>query len=305
MPRIKKHQTTAPVKNKTGLKRHHKIFIGSFSTIVIIFMIISAILLNGLIVKQTVNHNEITDRLDKFEEETQSKINELSDNIMLTNEELTQLGVQVGSIDDEFDSLKAEVGDDFSGIIEDSIKSVLTVRTNVGQGTGFVIKKEDDESYVVTNAHVLSNGQWVKTIDYLQETEDAEFIGAEISVDIALLKIPVGKNPLKLSESDNVQIGEKVIAIGNPLGLQFSVSQGIVSGIHRIGPNGLEAFIQTDAALNPGNSGGPLINQRGEAIGINNFKIGAGESLGFALESNFIREAVNDIYLKATNETLI
>ena len=92
-----------------------------------------------------------------------------------------------------------------------------------------------------------------------------------------------------------VQVGEKVIAIGNPLGLQFSVSQGIVSATHREGANRLNAYIQTDAALNPGNSGGPLINTEGKVIGINNFKIGGGESLGFALESNYIEETINEI----------
>ena len=108
-----------------------------------------------------------------------------------------------------------------------------------------------------------------------------------------------------LGNSDKVQVGEKVIAIGNPLGLQFSVSQGIISAVHRIGINGIEAYLQTDAALNPGNSGGPLINTQGKVIGINNFKIGSGENLGFALESNYIIDSVNDIYFQLFNETLI
>jgi len=110
-----------------------------------------------------------------------------------------------------------------------------------------------------------------------------------------LLKISGDYNSIELGDSDDIQIGEKVIAIGNPLGLQFSVSEGIVSAINREGTNGIEAYIQTDAALNPGNSGGPLINKQGKVIGINNFKIGGGESLGFALESNYIKEVVNQI----------
>ena len=73
----------------------------------------------------------------------------------------------------------------------------------------------------------------------------------------------------ELANSDNIQVGEKVIAIGNPLGLQFSVSEGIVSGVHRTGVNGKDEYIQTDAALNPGNSGGPLLNLSGEVIGVN------------------------------------
>ena len=75
--------------------------------------------------------------------------------------------------------------------------------------------------------------------------------------------------------------------------------------MHREGTNGINAYIQTDAALNPGNSGGPLINKKGKVIGINNFKIGSGESLGFALESNYLKESVNDIAQQVLKETLI
>ena len=119
------------------------------------------------------------------------------------------------------------------------------------------------------------------------------------------MKIEGDYNVLNFANSDNVQIGEKVIAIGNPLGLQFSVSEGIVSAVHREGISELNSYIQTDAALNPGNSGGPLINKNGEVIGINNFKINTGESLGFALESNYIIESVNKIGQNSINKTLI
>ena len=132
-----------------------------------------------------------------------------------------------------------------------------------------------------------------------------EFVGYDGTLDIALLKAQGDYNSLNLENSDDVQIGEKVIAIGNPLGLQFSVSQGIVSAVHRQGTNGLNAYIQTDAALNPGNSGGPLINTNGEVIGINNYKIGSSESLGFALESNYIKQAVNDISQKELGQDLV
>ncbi|MFH1327168.1 MAG: trypsin-like peptidase domain-containing protein [archaeon] len=300
---IPKHpKTNIPIKNTIGLKKHHKIMIGSFSTVVIIYMVVTAIMLNGIIVKQTVNHNELSDRINEIQQDTQSKINELTDNLMNTNQEITSLGVQLGSIDEEFSSLKATVGEDFSGIIEDAIKGVVTIRTNVGQGTGFIIT---NGGYVVTNSHVLSGANQIIAITYDQESVNAEFIGYDPILDIALLKIEGDHERLKLTDSDKVQIGEKVIAIGNPLGLQFSVSEGIVSGTHRIGPNRIEAYIQTDAALNPGNSGGPLINKEGKVIGINNFKISTGESLGFALESNFIEDAVNQISLKALNQTLL
>lgn len=285
-----------------ALKRHHKIVIGGFSTIVIIYMVVSAILLNGIIVKQSVNHNELSNKIEKLETDTHSKINELTDNLLKTTEELNSLGVQIGSIDEEFASLKASAGDDFSKVIESAIKGVVTVRTQIGQGTGFIIS---DDGYFVTNAHVISGSEKIYAITYDQDVKSAELIGYDTDLDIALLKISGDYEELYLDNSNSVQIGEKVIAIGNPLGLQFSVSQGIVSGVHREGPNNLQAYIQTDAALNPGNSGGPLINTNGKVIGINNFKIGSGESLGFALESNFIREVVNDIHLQLYSEELI
>ena len=99
----------------------------------------------------------------------------------------------------------------------------------------------------------------------------------------------------KLADSDDVVVGEKVIAIGNPLGLSYTVTEGIVSAVNREGPNGLKDYIQTDVTLNPGNSGGPLINRDGEVIGVANFKVGGAEALGFALESNVVRETVNRI----------
>ena len=289
-------------KKQPILRKHHKIMIGSFTSIVIIYMIINAILLNGIIVKQTINHNELSDKIDGVQVDTQSKLNDLTDSLMKTNNNLLSLGSQLGSIDEEFASLKATTSADFSNVIENSIKGVVTIRTNVGQGTGFII---DERGYLVTNAHVLAGGNIIQAINYEQEGLNAELIGYDANFDVALLKIPGEHDKLKLANSENIQIGEKVIAIGNPLGLQFSVSEGIVSAVHRIGPNRIEAYIQTDAALNPGNSGGPLINKEGKVIGLNNFKIGSGESLGFALESNYIKEIINEISMQELNQTLI
>jgi S1-C subfamily serine protease len=282
------------------LKKHHKIFIGSFTTVVIVYMIIMAILVNGIIVKQTINNKDVNKRLDELQADTQTKLNDVSINMLQLQKTILSLNK---SVESQINLLKASTSQDFSGIIEQSIPSVVTIRTDVAQGTGFIIT---DNGYLITNAHVLVGGREVFAITPDQEMIEAEFVGYDSVLDIALLKIPGEYEGLKLVDSDNVQVGEKVIAIGNPLGLQFSVSEGIVSGVNRRGmSNGLEAYIQTDAALNPGNSGGPLINKQGKVIGINNFKIGGGESLGFALESNYIEEAVNKIYMTAKNQTLI
>jgi len=276
--------------------------IGSLSSLLIVLLIVNSVFIYFLYGKLQYDYSQLNKNLQEIETDTQSKLNELTKNILQTKEDINSINSELGSMDKEFDLLKASAGEDFSGIIEDAVKSIVTIRTDVGQGTGFII---DKEGYIVTNAHILSGGRTINAIDYEQNSISAEFIGYDVNLDIALLKIPKRDYRLKLIDSDDVQIGEKVIAIGNPLGLQFSVSQGIVSAIHRLGPNGIEAYIQTDAALNPGNSGGPLINKEGKVIGINNFKIGGGESLGFALESNYIEMAINNIAIEVLNQTLV
>ncbi|MDO8516799.1 MAG: trypsin-like peptidase domain-containing protein [Nanoarchaeota archaeon] len=245
--------------------------------------------------KTNTNYILLNQKIDTNQLDNQDKINELSTNII-------QLKDKVGSLDTSLDELKASTSADFSGIIENSVKSIVTIRTDVAQGTGFIIT---NNGYVITNAHVLAGGHNIQALTSNQEEINAKYIGYDSNLDVALLKIPGDYTPLMLGNSNNIQIGEKVIAIGNPLGLQFSASEGIVSAVHRTGSNNLPAYIQTDAALNPGNSGGPLINTEGEAIGMNNFKIGEGENLGFAIESNYIKDSVNRISRLTLNQTLL
>jgi len=274
-----------------ALKTHHKVMIGGFSSLVVIILIINSVALYLLFIKTEVNYNNIKTEIT----DSQSKISELTESLLETKNTLGLLDVQL-------DEIKATASSDFSGVIENAIPAVVTIKTDVAQGTGFIIT---DDGYVVTNAHVLVGGHQVWAIDSNQRQINADFIGYDIDLDVALLKISGNYNYLKLDDSNKIQVGEKVIAIGNPLGLQFSVSEGIVSAVHRTGSNNLEAYIQTDAALNPGNSGGPLINKEGKVIGINNFKVSGGESLGFALESNYLENAINAIANKALNQSLI
>lgn len=282
-----------------ALKKHHKWMIGSFGSLVILFIIVMSILMYGIYVKQNINFNQLNNKVIELEQETNNKINILSDNIIQLKENFQESQTEI-------DLLKASGGEDFSGIVQNAIDSVVTIKTDFGQGTGFII---DEQGYIVTNAHILADpfgrlATGIKAITSEQNEIPAEFIGYDGLLDIALLKIPGDYDKLELGNSDDVQVGEKVVAIGNPLGLQFSVTEGIVSAVHRTGINGIDAYIQTDAALNPGNSGGPLINKQGEVIGINNFKV-SGENLGFALESNYIEAVVNDISKEELNQTLI
>jgi S1-C subfamily serine protease len=284
------------------LKKHHKWIIGSFSTLILIIVLLNSFFLYTMFVRQNVNFNSLNQKITDLKTDTQTKINSLSETVLSFEEELTSLGSQVGSIDSEINLLKASTSEDFSGIIEDSVKSVVTIKTDVSQGTGFII---DEDGYVVTNAHVMEGAKAAAVITYDGEQHSVALTGTDTQMDIALLKIAGTYEKLALGDSDDVSVGEKVIAIGNPLGLQFSVSEGIISAIHREGVNGLEAYIQTDAALNPGNSGGPLIDKQGEVVGINNFKIGEGENLGFALESDYVKDTVNEIYDNEVGGTLI
>ncbi len=281
------------------LKKHHRWLIGSFTSLVIIFMITISIFTYMIFIRQELNYNLLNRKMTNLKIETQSNINSLSEGLIETRSELES---QLGIVQEEFGLLQASAGEDFSGIIETSVLSVVTIRTDISQGTGFII---DEDGYIVTNYHVMQNAQAATIITSDDENHEVSPIGYNSDFDIALLKISGTYNELEFGDSNDVQVGERVIAIGNPLGLGFSVTQGIVSGVHRTGPNGLDVYIQTDAALNPGNSGGPLINQLGKVIGINNFKVGSAEGLGFALESNFIKQAVNDIYQEAYGEDLV
>lgn len=284
------------------MRKHHKIIIGTSGTILITFMIVTGILLGSLFTNQQLIKSSLENQISGLETESNSKFTEISETILDVEKELENLGSQIENVDQEFAELKTSTSADFSGIVEDVIKSVVTIRTDVSQGTGFVVA---EEGYIVTNAHVIENAEAASIITYDGESHKVSLIGTDKLMDVALLRINENYEELKLSDSEEVQIGEKVIAIGNPLGLQFSVTEGIVSAKDREGSNEIGAYIQTDAALNPGNSGGPLINKKGEVIGINNFKVREGENLGFALESNYLKESINDIYLAGNNETLI
>ena len=156
-------------------------------------------------------------------------------------------------------------------------------------GSGFLI---DDEGHILTNAHVVEGAKSVTVQLGDRDPQDAEIVGSDPSTDIALLKVDntEGVNPLPLGDSTKVQVGDPVVAIGNPFGLDRTVTTGIVSALQRQiqAPNGfsISDVIQTDAAINPGNSGGPLIDGAGQVIGINSqieSQSGGNVGIGFAV----------------------
>jgi S1-C subfamily serine protease len=282
------------------LKPHHKWILGSAGTIIIIFMIVMSVFMYTSFVKQELNYKLLDNKISSLKKTSQMQIDTMSSTVLGLQENL-----QVKQ--KEIDLLKASAGEDFSGIIESSMPSVVIIRTDFGQGAGFVV---NESGYIITNAHVLADSSGllatgIYAVDNEGNRVEVQFIGYDNELDLALLKTNGTYKAVELGDSKSVKIGEKVIAIGNPYGLRFSVSEGIVSGVHRQGSNGLNAYLQIDAALNPGNSGGPLINKEGKVVGMNNFKISGGENLGFSLESNFIRAGINNITINSLNQTII
>lgn len=168
----------------------------------------------------------------------------------------------------------------------------------VGTGSGVVIS---EDGYIVTNNHVIKDAQDIEITLNNRKSYKAKLIGTDAKMDIALLKIDadVKLQYSTFADSDNVKVGEWVLAVGNPYNLTSTVTAGIVSAKARnLDTNGIQSFIQTDAAVNPGNSGGALVNTRGELVGINTMissMTGSYVGYSFAVPSNITRKIIEDI----------
>lgn len=228
-----------------------------------------------------------------------------------------------------YDGMEASAAEktDFTGIAKQSVNAVVHVKNLsvassgsnpllkffygqsfekgdtrvVGTGSGVIISSD---GYIVTNNHVIKGAKKLEVTLNNKVTYSAEIIGIDESTDIALLKIDENDLPsLIIGDSDNLQVGEWVLAVGNPFNLTSTVTAGIVSAkarnIHLSSSNNrIESFIQTDAAVNPGNSGGALVNVRGELIGINtaiSSQTGSYIGYSFAVPSNIAKKVIEDI----------
>lgn len=170
-------------------------------------------------------------------------------------------------------------------------------RKQQGQGSGFIIS---EDGYILTNNHVVADADTITVTLSDKTKKEAELIGSDPQSDVALIKIDNGADlpVLPMGDSDALDVGEWVIAIGNPFGLDQTVTVGVVSakGRSRVGINEYENFIQTDAAINPGNSGGPMLNINGEVVGINSAlfsRTGGYMGIGFAIPINMVK-TIND-----------
>jgi len=199
---------------------------------------------------------------------------------------------------------------DVAEIAEKMSPSVVNIQASVGPvpgpiGSGIII---DKKGLIVTNLHVISLSDQdqrdgarkvvlapnISVVLPDGRTESASVKGYDEATDIALLEVNPGKEPLpvaRLGDSDKMRVGDWVVAIGSPFGLDHTVTLGIISGKGRSGIEGdFDDFLQTDAAINPGNSGGPLVNINGEVIGINTLIIVRGQGLGFAIPINILKD---------------
>ena len=170
-------------------------------------------------------------------------------------------------------------------------------------GSGFII---NEQGYILTNAHVIQNATDINVVlSEGRKTYPAKIIGADRLTDTALIKIETD-SPLKalpLADSDSLRTGEMVLAMGNPLGLRHSVTSGIISAKERLSPQlneKLVDFVQTDSAINPGSSGGPLLNLYGEVVGINTALVSQAQSIGFAIPINTVKEVMPMLVLGQT-----
>lgn len=195
------------------------------------------------------------------------------------------------------DPFKEFFGDMFKGQSPEGMQS----QPRIGTGSGVII---NDKGYIVTNNHVIDNADEVEVTLYNNESYKATVIGTDPTTDLALLQIKAENlKTMSLVNSDDVEVGEWVLAVGNPMGLNSTVTAGIVSAKARninINPDqfAVESFIQTDAAINPGNSGGALVNLDGNLVGINTAiasRTGTYTGYGFAVPSNIVTKVVEDL----------
>ena len=173
-------------------------------------------------------------------------------------------------------------------------------REKVASGSGVIIS---ENGYIITNMHVINDAKEIEVVLNDKRTYSAEILGTDPNSDLALLKINGKKLPyLKFANSNDLKIGQWVLAVGNPFNLSSTVTAGIISAksreINILNDGGIEAFIQTDAAINPGNSGGALVNTDGDLIGINtaiHSNTGSYTGYGFAIPSNMVKKIIKDL----------
>jgi len=252
------------------------------------------------------NENKILELKESYENELKSlkekydtEINSIIEKVGLTEEEIKGIEKKVEEAEEKSSELEEEIkgisieAGDFSAIVEDVIKGVVTIITDKGQASGTIVS---EDGYIVTNYHTVDGISAMSIFLHDGSQKAGSLIGFDEVNDVAVLKIDENNlHDLDFTNSDKVKIGESVIALGNPGGLDFTVTEGIISQKDRIVKVSMVGLLQTDVAVNPGNSGGPLLNKEGNIVGIVNSKIVGFEGLGFAIPSNFVLPKIEEI----------
>lgn len=287
---------------KSSNRNQHIAYTSTLSVIVISLLFLGNFYVTNLREDYTTQIDSLKDEIQGLEnelEEKQDQINTISTDVRETEGKVQDLedtageqGMQLGELSQQVGDLAIE-SESFSAIIPDVIDSVVSVFTNRGQGSGAIIS---NDGLVVTNYHVIQGARTIRIMTYDMDLYDVTVVGFSSRNDIALLQITANEtfSDFELGNSNNLLTGQKVVALGNPAGLDFTATEGIISSPSRLADDGLR-YIQTDATLNPGNSGGPLINSQGELIGIIDFKVAGYEELGFAIPSNRVDDVVEAI----------
>ncbi|HLR34667.1 MAG TPA: trypsin-like peptidase domain-containing protein [Tissierellales bacterium] len=190
------------------------------------------------------------------------------------------------------------------------VREFIWERPVEGVGSGVIV---DSNGYILTNSHVIGDGK-AKELNVLFESGDkmpGKVLWSDPALDLAIVKVDkTGLPAADLGDSDSLEVGELAVAIGNPLGLDFqrTVTSGVISGLNRSIKideyNIIEDLIQTDASINPGNSGGPLLNNKGQVIGINTAKITTGEGLGFSIPINEVKPILEQVIKEGDFKTV-
>jgi S1-C subfamily serine protease len=250
---------------------------------------------NSKISLLNVQISKLDEQLDKQVKEQELQQFQITNLESKLGESTAQYTSLIGELDQKVSDLVVE-SESFSEIISDKIDAVVSILTDNGQGSGAIISTE---GYVMTNYHVIEGARSAVVKTYDGNSYSIKVIGYDKTNDLAILKIISNDtfDYLEFGNSEIVKAGQNVVALGNPAGLSFTATEGIISSPSRQADDGLY-YIQTDTTLNPGNSGGPLINSQGEIIGIIDFKVSGYEELGFAIPSN----RAENVYEKIISE---
>ena len=236
------------------------------------------------------------------------------------------LGITTASKQYQGESINIVTNDDIntvSAVVKKAMPSVVGITTvetqssifgdlnREGLGSGVIVHSD---GYILTNSHVIANGNANKITVLFDNGEQttANVLWNDATLDLAIIKVNMTNLPVaELGDSDSLEVGEISIAIGNPLGLEFqrTVTSGIISGLNRSiqvdQSNVIDDLIQTDASINSGNSGGPLLNKNGQVIGINTAKIQSAEGLGFAIPINSAKAIIEEVIDNGSFETVV